>query len=178
MKEFAAAVEVLVVEVDVRKEHEVEEMLGAVIGKFGRLDYAVNAAGVEGDFHRSAESTSQAFDQVNAVNYRGCWLCSKNEIAQMQTQQPLPTHDGRPGNRGAIVNIASQLALLSRADAGVCYYIHIYCDLLTDRLSIIAAYCASKAAVVSMTKSDAIDVCISSPLKGSGLLLTLFSVLA
>jgi hypothetical protein len=33
---------------------------------------------------------------------------------RMMKQEPLPTHDGRPGNRGVIVNIASNLALVSR----------------------------------------------------------------
>jgi len=33
----------------------------------------------------------------------------------MMGQKPLETHDGRPGNRGAIVNVASNLALVSRA---------------------------------------------------------------
>lgn len=55
----------------------------------------------------------------------------------MLKQEPLPTHDGRPGERGSIVNIASQLGVVSRPQA--------------------PAYCASKAAVISMTKSDAID---------------------
>lgn len=57
----------------------------------------------------------------------------------MLNQEPLLTHDGRPGERGSIVNIASQLGIVSRPQA--------------------PAYCASKAAVISMTKSDAIDVC-------------------
>jgi hypothetical protein len=36
----------------------------------------------------------------------------------MLKQDPLPTHDGRQGQRGSIVNIASQLALVSRPEAG------------------------------------------------------------
>jgi len=55
----------------------------------------------------------------------------------MLKQDPLPTHDGRPGCRGSIVNIASQLGIVGRSAA--------------------AAYCASKAAVISMTRCDAID---------------------
>lgn len=35
----------------------------------------------------------------------------------MLKQEPLPTHDGRPGNRGSIVNIASQLGVVSRPNA-------------------------------------------------------------
>lgn len=57
------------------------------------------------------------FDRINSVNYRGCWLSSRAEIKQMLKQEPLPTHDGRPGNRGAIVNIASQLGIVGRPGA-------------------------------------------------------------
>ena len=35
----------------------------------------------------------------------------------MLKQEPLPTHDGRAGNRGAIVNIASQLGIVSTYSA-------------------------------------------------------------
>ncbi len=35
----------------------------------------------------------------------------------MMKQEPLPTHDGRLGNRGSIVNIASQLGVVSRPNA-------------------------------------------------------------
>lgn len=37
----------------------------------------------------------------------------------MLKQDPLPTHDGRPGNRGSIVHVASQLGIVSRSDAGL-----------------------------------------------------------
>jgi len=61
------------------------------------------------------------FDRINSVNYRGCWLSSRAEIKQMLKQEPLPTHDGRPGNRGAIVNIASQLGIVGRPGARKTY---------------------------------------------------------
>lgn len=35
----------------------------------------------------------------------------------MLKQDPLPTHDGRPGCRGSIVNIASQLGIVGRPAA-------------------------------------------------------------
>jgi hypothetical protein len=35
----------------------------------------------------------------------------------MLKQEPLPTHDGRAGNKGAIVNIASQLGIVSTYSA-------------------------------------------------------------
>lgn len=56
------------------------------------------------------------FDRITQTNYRGLWLCARGEITRMLRQEALPTHDGRPGNRGCIVNIASNLALVSRPE--------------------------------------------------------------
>lgn len=76
----------------------------------------------------------------------------------MLKQEPLPTHDGRPGSKGSIVNIASQLGVVSRPNARE--YLRCIENQIRRPWSWygIAAYCASKAAVISMTKSDAIDV--------------------
>lgn len=67
---------------------------------------------------KSHETSLRDFERINAVNYRGCWLSSRAEITQMLKQEPLPTHDGRPGNRGSIVNFASQLGIVGRPAAG------------------------------------------------------------
>lgn len=57
--------------------------------------------------------SAKDFDFVTSINYRGVWLSSRSELAQMIKQDPLPSHDGRPGNRGSIVNVASQLGIVS-----------------------------------------------------------------
>jgi NAD(P)-dependent dehydrogenase (short-subunit alcohol dehydrogenase family) len=86
-----------------------------VAKEFGRIDYAVNCAGVLGNNQRSTETSPEDFDSVNNVNYRGCWLSSRAELHQMLQQTPLPSHDPtRPPQRGSIVNIASQLGIVSR----------------------------------------------------------------
>ena len=41
---------------------------------------------------RSDETSIADFDQINGVNYRGCWLTSRAEIMQMLKQDPLPTY--------------------------------------------------------------------------------------
>ena len=69
------------------------------------------------NYKRSHESTIEEFDLINNVNYRGCWLSSRAAIRQMLKQEPLPTHDDRPGSRGSIVNIASQLGVVGRPAA-------------------------------------------------------------
>ncbi|GAB7356848.1 hypothetical protein MBLNU459_g7721t1 [Dothideomycetes sp. NU459] len=122
---------------DVSVPGDVQSLLDLTIKTFGRLDYAVNAAGVLGASNRSHEMSIEEFDNVLNVDYRGCWLCSREELKHMVKQEPLQSHDGRPGSRGAIVNIASQLGIVARPTA--------------------PAYCSAKAAIIGLTKSDAID---------------------
>lgn len=100
---------------DISDEEFVTSFTSQVALELGRIDYAVNCAGIMGDNRRSTESSVGDFDRINGVNYRGCWLSSRDQLAQMLKQEPLPSHDAsRPGQRGAIVNIASQLALVGR----------------------------------------------------------------
>lgn len=75
----------------------------------------------------------------------------------MLKQEPLPTHDGRPGNRGSLVNFASQLGIVGRPAAGKSM-ITFFLVWMWMMIMVLAAYCASKAAVISMTQCDAIDV--------------------
>ena len=48
------------------------------------------------------------------TNLRGLWICSREVLKHMMAQEPLPTHDGRPGCRGSIVNLGSNLGLVSK----------------------------------------------------------------
>ncbi|CAF3448087.1 unnamed protein product [Fusarium graminearum] len=130
-------IQVIAIPTDISKENDIENLYDTTIEKFGRVDYVVNGAGVLSNNKRSHESTIEEFDLINNVNYRGCWLSSRAAIRQMLKQEPLPTHDGRPGSRGSIINIASQLGVVGRPAA--------------------PAYCGSKAAVINMTRCDAID---------------------
>nr|XP_036578371.1 2-hydroxypropyl-CoM dehydrogenase (short-chain dehydrogenase) [Colletotrichum truncatum]KAF6785614.1 2-hydroxypropyl-CoM dehydrogenase (short-chain dehydrogenase) [Colletotrichum truncatum] len=126
-----------VIEIDNRNEEDVAAGMEYVTEEWGRIDYAVNCAGMFGPLAPSHLLTAAEFDQITTTNYRGTWLCSKAELTQMIKQEPLKTHDGRPGNRGVIVNVASNLSLVSRPET--------------------PAYSASKAAILSMTRSDAVD---------------------
>ena len=82
----------------------------------GETDF--NQAGTLSRNTKSHETAPEEFDRINGINYRGCWLASRAQIAQMLQQEPLETHDGRPGNRGSIVNFASQLGIVGRPAAG------------------------------------------------------------
>jgi NAD(P)-dependent dehydrogenase (short-subunit alcohol dehydrogenase family) len=71
--------------------------------------------------------TPEEFDHVMAVNVRGTFLACQRAIAAMRRQ----------GRRGSIVNVASNFAFVAAPEA--------------------ALYCASKGAVVTMTKGLALE---------------------
>ncbi|EFX04729.1 short chain dehydrogenase reductase [Grosmannia clavigera kw1407] len=119
---------------DVSDEAFVSSFVGDVVRRFSRIDYSVHCAGILGASLRSHETPTSAFDRINNVNYKGTWLFSRASLGQMVQQKPLDSH---PKQCGAIVNIASQLGIVARPGA--------------------APYCASKAAIINMTKADAID---------------------
>jgi NAD(P)-dependent dehydrogenase (short-subunit alcohol dehydrogenase family) len=75
----------------------------------------VNAAGIIGDNMPTADSSLEAFDKVNSVNYRGLWMCVREEIRMMKNQEL--SQEGVRGQRGSIVNIASQLGVVGRPKA-------------------------------------------------------------
>ncbi|KAJ6787531.1 hypothetical protein PWT90_02786 [Aphanocladium album] len=125
---------VLAIDGDVADDLFPTSLADKVIETFERIDYLVQCAGVLGKVQRSHETPVEEFDRINNVNYRGSWLVSRQVLARMVKQEPLPAH---PKQRGAVVHIASQLGIVAKNGA--------------------APYCASKAAVINMTKSDAID---------------------
>jgi NAD(P)-dependent dehydrogenase (short-subunit alcohol dehydrogenase family) len=89
---------------DVRNDAEVARTVGQTVARFGRLDHAVNCAGVGGD-HAPLERADQAiWDDVMAVNARGVWLCMRHQALAMLA-----------AGRGSIVNISSIYGAAGRA---------------------------------------------------------------
>jgi NAD(P)-dependent dehydrogenase (short-subunit alcohol dehydrogenase family) len=86
---------------DVTRETDVKAMIHAAVDTLGRLDYAVNNAGIEAMPIPLAEYPLDVWNQVLSVNLTGVFLCLKHEIAQMLKQ-----------GKGAIVNIASVAGLI------------------------------------------------------------------
>ena len=87
---------------------------------FGRLDYAVNCAGMNGINANhaptnSTETSLEYFDKVNGINYRGTWMANRAYLKIMMGQEPLRSHDpeteGRE-QRGSIVNLSSGLGVI------------------------------------------------------------------
>src|SRR5689334_1725859 len=87
---------VLAIACDVTDEVQVRNMVEQTVSGFGRLDAAFNNAGVQSPPVETADTTSEEFERVNAVNLKSVWLCMKYELLQMRKQ-----------DSGAIVNNSS-----------------------------------------------------------------------
>lgn len=85
-KELDAAVDIEVVVGDISSEEFVELLFSRTKSVFGRLDYAVNCAGVGGGVGPTAELTLSDLRQAQAVNFEGLWLCERAEIRMMLEQ--------------------------------------------------------------------------------------------
>ncbi|MBC8170472.1 MAG: SDR family NAD(P)-dependent oxidoreductase, partial [Anaerolineae bacterium] len=86
---------------DVSKAHEVRALVGQTLQTYGRLDCAVNSAGVGGDMTPTDLREEAAWDFLMNVNLKGVWLSMKYELAPMLEQKS-----------GAIVNLASAAGLI------------------------------------------------------------------
>lgn len=124
----AAGGEAFFVQADVSRAGNVERMVAVAFDRFGRLDCAVNNAGIAGPrFTPIADVTEAQWDEVMGVNLKGVWLCMKHEIPALLAS-----------GGGAIVNVASIYGL-KPSDIG-----H-------------ASYATSKFGVVGLTQSAASD---------------------
>jgi NAD(P)-dependent dehydrogenase (short-subunit alcohol dehydrogenase family) len=85
------------VQTDVSAADEVARMVRHAVETFGRLDYAVNNAGIEGEFAPVADLEEDVWDRVIGVNLKGTYLSLKYEARAIM----------EAGNGGSIVNIGS-----------------------------------------------------------------------
>ncbi len=86
---------------DVSNEHVAEETVAMSLKEFGRLDFAVNNAGISPWTGNTVDCTFETWQRVIGVNLTGTWLGMKYQIPAM-----LKTARG-----GAIVNMTSVAAL-------------------------------------------------------------------
>jgi len=118
----------ILVKADVSKEADARTMIEAAVDEYGRVDVLYNNAGIMPEADHSVVDTDVAvWDQVMAVNLRGVFLGCKYAIPRMVEQ-----------GGGSIINVSSFVALLG-------------CSVPQD------AYTASKGAVLSLTRSLAVQ---------------------
>jgi NAD(P)-dependent dehydrogenase (short-subunit alcohol dehydrogenase family) len=115
-------------QVDVADEAGVAEMMRATAERFGGIDVLYNNAGISPSDDASVLDTStEAWDRVQAVNTKGVFLCCKHGIPYLLER-----------GGGSVINVASFVAIVGAA---------------TSQIS----YTASKGAVLSMTRELAVQ---------------------
>jgi NAD(P)-dependent dehydrogenase (short-subunit alcohol dehydrogenase family) len=92
------------VKCDVSQESQVRDAISQTLSKFGRLDFAFNNSGIEGEAAITDQSSTDNWDRTLAVNLKGVYLCMKYQIAQMLKQ-----------GSGSIVNCSSIAGLVGFA---------------------------------------------------------------
>jgi NAD(P)-dependent dehydrogenase (short-subunit alcohol dehydrogenase family) len=80
-------VQVLAVHLDVRDSTQVKEGIVKIIGEFGRLDIAVNNAGVSGSGRKTHELEDDEWLRILDVNLQGVYRCQKEELGVMVNQE-------------------------------------------------------------------------------------------
>lgn len=96
--------EAVFVHTDVRHSDQVQAMVGTALDAYGRLDCAVNNAGVEHGLQALADFGEEDWERVQDINLKGVWLCLKYELPVMVRQ-----------GQGSIVNLASVAGLVGAA---------------------------------------------------------------
>src|SRR6187455_1955944 len=64
---------------DVRDEHAIEHAIAMTVDHFGRLDIAINAAGIGGPEVRTAEYDPAEWERVIDINLNGVWRCMRHQ---------------------------------------------------------------------------------------------------
>lgn len=112
---------------DVRDYDAVKSVISKVATDFGRIDIAINSAGIgASSFEPTGQSSLKDWERVVAINQTGLYYCMREQLAVMQDQ-----------GSGSIINLASIAGL--KAFPGQ------------------IAYVASKHAVIGMSKTAAAE---------------------
>lgn len=102
----AAGGEAMAIRTNVADEASVEELVAKTVERFGRLDAAMNNAGITSEPYAFHEMSLAEWQRMIDVNLTGVFLCMKHEIIQMLRQDVLGA------GRGAIVNTSSGAAIV------------------------------------------------------------------
>lgn len=121
----ALGVKSLFVPCGIADQEQVGTMVSAVAEALGRIDIAVNNAGVGSLKGNDETFPKDEWDKIIGVNLTGTWLCAQAQAQQMIKQKPAG---------GKIINVASICASISIPGSN-------------------GAYDASKAGVVHLTRT-------------------------
>jgi D-sorbitol dehydrogenase (acceptor) len=117
---------------DVTSLPSIAAMVAAVVGRADGIDILVNNAAIF-DLAPIVEVTERSWDRQFAVNAKGLFFTLQAVAKRMIAQNAAD-----PARRGKIINMASQAGRRGEA--------------------LVSVYCATKAAVISLTQSAGLDI--------------------
>lgn len=126
--------EIKSLEMDCSSETSIDSGIAETVKAFGRIDIAVNNAGIGSGEYTTANIPTKVWEKVINLNLNGVWMCQRAQIKQMLQQDSLGQREGR----GKIINIAS-----------------MYGHVGSGPTLAATAYVASKHGVMGLTKADA-----------------------
>lgn len=97
----AAGGEATFIACDVTQAEAVESLVDGTVNAYGRLDIAMNNAGVGGKLRRTIDTQEDDYHLIMDVNVKGVWLGMKYQLPQMLRQ-----------GGGVIVNTSSAAGLI------------------------------------------------------------------
>ena len=108
--------EAVFVQADISDEAEVTNLINTCVARFGRIDIAVNSAGLEGQRGSIMEQTVESYTAAFNANALGTFLCLKHEMRVMSAQKSgsivnLSSTMGSRGNAMAPMYVASKHAI-------------------------------------------------------------------
>ncbi len=127
--------QITAIQADVSKSGEVKSMIDKVVEDYGRIDILINNAAVFAESVRIMDLEEEEWDRLMTTNLKGIFLCAKAVIKQMIKQKS-----------GKIVNMTSFTGKTGRV---------VYSTFGGPTK---AHYCASKAGIISLTKSLAYEL--------------------
>ncbi|OTA66660.1 oxidoreductase [Hypoxylon sp. EC38] len=128
--------------IDVTDIKSVDAVVNLAKEQFGRIDYCVNAFGVDvASYIPFDETDPDDYDRVLGINTKGMFLVMRAVGKVMKSQEPVSVDLGRHGSRdigrGSIVNVSSAMALVA--------------------VPAKAPYTTSKHAITGLTKAAVMD---------------------
>lgn len=105
------------IKADIADESSVMQLFANIAAKHGRLDGAVNNAGVEAPLTSTPDVVMADFDNLMRINLRGTFLCLREELRIMRDQRSgsvvnISSVAGLDGINGSIVYNASKHAVV------------------------------------------------------------------